>query len=415
MKSLQENPTDFRDLASLLHVLAKEGMDSDPDFMSPYCADLLAQSLATAGNTLQPAEIRLACECGYLSFRGEARSRLELAQMHDLLGVYTHLARRPHPFCMDTLMFEAANVMCSEGGFPECREQALWLCPSGELTIADEAPVPEARPIGLNTDSDYLETAVEDYCRQIADQLPTVKACADLQRKYDFTFEAYYRLLVLLPWEVANQRMARLVMHWLQYLLQLVPLWPTRQQEHEWLVNAQPPSAPAGEEWVVRVPPSFRAEMYASCYRMLNPHIQRCRRRRAEICNRFSLPSGCGNLPFDGRQIPCDLLTALVYGSRRAVPFDKEQLTRGERYLLMHPMSSMLYSLLLLLRNSALTAKEYARLLRCHPHEVEAMLQAMEDERILAKCEAEGKVEYRVVVTKKKVERTFDELPRYMK
>lgn len=78
----------------------------------------------------------------------------------------------------------------------------------------------------------------------------------------------------------------------------------------------------------------------------------------------------------------------------------------GECYLLLHPLLSSLYSLLLLLRNPALTVKEYAHLLRCRPQQVAKMLQVMEDERILAKYEAGGTVEYHVMVTKKNVDQT---------
>lgn len=191
-------------LIALLERYKKLGIDSQLDYEKFYLYSIITHSTAIEGSTVTEIENQLLFDEG-ISAKGKTIA--EQMMNLDLKRAYEEsirLAKLHTPITVDVLKNLSRLVMQNTG--------STYKTALGEFSSA-------------NGDLSYMSyQKVPLRLQELCDWLNEMRSHPmSMAERYDFSFEAHYRLVTIHPWADGNGRMARLIMNHIQFEFGLVP------------------------------------------------------------------------------------------------------------------------------------------------------------------------------------------------
>ena len=203
-------------LIALLERYKKLGIDSQLDYEKFYLYSIITHSTAIEGSTVTEIENQLLFDEG-ISAKGKTIA--ELMMNLDLKRAYEEsirLAKLHTPITIEVLKNLSRLVMQNTG--------STYKTALGEFSSAngDLRLVNVTTGVGGRSYINYQKVPLrlQEFCDWLNDMRSRPMSMAE---RYDFSFEAHYRLVTIHPWADGNGRMARLIMNHIQFEFGLVP------------------------------------------------------------------------------------------------------------------------------------------------------------------------------------------------
>ena len=203
-------------LIALLEQYKKLGIDSQIDYEKFYLYSIITHSTAIEGSTVTEIENQLLFDEG-ISAKGKTSA--EQMMNLDLKRAYEEsirLAKLHTPITVDVLKNLSRLVMLNTG--------STYKTALGEFSSAngDLRLVNVTAGVGGRSYMSYQKVplGLQEFCDWLNEMRSHPMSTAE---RYDFSFEAHYRLVTIHPWADGNGRMARLIMNHIQFEFGLIP------------------------------------------------------------------------------------------------------------------------------------------------------------------------------------------------
>ena len=217
-------------LESLITRFKTLGIDQQLDYDKYYLYSIITHSTAIEGSTVTELENQIMFDEG-ISLKGKS---LEEQMMNlDLKVAYEkciRIAKGQKEITVAFLQEIAALVMKNTG--KEYRT-ALgdFSSANGDLRLLNVTA-------GAGGKSYMNYNKVPDRLRAFCEQLNANRrgiGSFNMQQKYEWTFDAHYKLVTIHPWADGNGRMARLFMNYLQFEQGLIPSKILKEDREEYI------------------------------------------------------------------------------------------------------------------------------------------------------------------------------------
>ncbi len=204
------------------------GIDSQIDYEKFYLYSIITHSTAIEGSTVTEIENQLLFDEGITA---KGKPLMEQMMNLDLKRAYEEsirLAKNHTDITIDTLKALSHLVMRNTG--------STYKTALGDFSSAngDLRMVNVAAGVGGRSYLSYrkVPAKLQEFCDWLNAQC---KRPMSLSKRYDFSFEAHYRLVTIHPWVDGNGRMARLLMNHIQFEFGLIPSKVLREDKGDYI------------------------------------------------------------------------------------------------------------------------------------------------------------------------------------
>ena len=215
-------------LIALLERYKELGIDSQIDYEKFYLYTIITHSTAIEGSTVTEIENQLLFDEG-ISAKGKTIA--EQMMNLDLKRAYEEsirLAKLHTTITIDILKDLSRLVMQNTGS---AYKTALgdFSSANGDLRLVNVTA-----GVGGRSYMSYqkVPSRLQEFCDWLNEMRSRPMSIAD---RYDFSFEAHYRLVTIHPWADGNGRMARLIMNHVQFEFGLVPAKVLKEDKGDYI------------------------------------------------------------------------------------------------------------------------------------------------------------------------------------
>ena len=215
-------------LLALIERYKQLGIDSQIDYNKFYLYSIITHSTAIEGSTVTEIENQLLFDEGITA---KGKPLMEQMMNLDLKRAYEEsirLAKNHTDITIDTLKALSHLVMQNTG--------STYKTALGDFSSAngDLRMVNVTAGVGGRSYLNYqkVPAKLQEFC----DWLNAQRKCPmSLSERYNFSFEAHYRLVTIHPWVDGNGRMARLVMNHIQFESGLIPAKVLKEDKGDYI------------------------------------------------------------------------------------------------------------------------------------------------------------------------------------
>ena len=218
-------------LLALIERYKQLGIDSQIDYNKFYLYSIITHSTAIEGSTVTEIENQLLFDEGITA---KGKPLMEQMMNLDLKRAYEEsirLAKNHTDITIDTLKALSHLVMQNTG--------STYKTALGDFSSAngDLRMVNVTAGVGGRSYLSYqkVPAKLQEFCDWLNAQR---KRPMSLSERYDFSFEAHYRLVTIHPWADGNGRMARLVMNHIQFESGLIPAKVLKEDKGGMLIQS---------------------------------------------------------------------------------------------------------------------------------------------------------------------------------
>ena len=215
-------------LQALIERYKQLGIDSQIDYNKFYLYSIITHSTAIEGSTVTEIENQLLFDEGITA---KGKPLMEQMMNLDLKLAYEEsirLAKNHADITIDTLKALSHLVMQNTG--------STYKTALGDFSSAngDLRMVNVTAGVGGRSYLNYqkVPAKLQEFCDWLNAQR---KRPMSLSERYDFSFEAHYRLVTIHPWVDGNGRMARLVMNHIQFESGLIPAKVLKEDKGDYI------------------------------------------------------------------------------------------------------------------------------------------------------------------------------------
>ena len=215
-------------LTALIKRYKQLGIDSQIDNKKFYLYSIITHSTAIEGSTVTEIENQLLFDEGITA---KGKPLMEQMMNLDLKRAYEEsirLAKNHTDITIDTLKALSHLVMQNTG--------STYKTALGDFSSAngDLRKVNVTAGVGGRSYLNYQKVPVklQEFCDWLNAQR---KRPMSLSERYDFSFEAHYRLVTIHPWVDGNGRMARLLMNHIQFEFGLIPAKVLKEDKGDYI------------------------------------------------------------------------------------------------------------------------------------------------------------------------------------
>ena len=215
-------------LQALIERYKQLGIDSQIDYNKFYLYSIITHSTAIEGSTVTEIENQLLFDEGITA---KGKPLMEQMMNLDLKRAYEEsirLAKNHTDITIDTLKALSHLVMQNTG--------STYKTALGDFSSAngDLRMVNVTAGVGGRSYLNYqkVPAKLQEFCDWLNAQR---KRPMSLSERYDFSFEAHYRLVTIHPWVDGNGRMARLVMNHIQFESGLIPAKVLKEDKGDYI------------------------------------------------------------------------------------------------------------------------------------------------------------------------------------
>lgn len=209
------------------------GIDQQIDYAKFYLYSIITHSTAIEGSTVTEVENRLLFDEGI----GAQKPLIEQMMNLDLKAAYEQglvYARQHTDYSVDLLCSLSALVMKNTGS--EYSAMAGdFSAAKGELRLLNVSA-----GIGGKSYLSYqkVPSRTEAFCQWLNEERQHIDP-KEIEKVYDLSFEAHYRLVEIHPWADGNGRMGRLVMNMIQYEFGVVPSIVKKEKRKQYITSLE--------------------------------------------------------------------------------------------------------------------------------------------------------------------------------
>ena len=218
-------------LLALIERYKQLGIDSQIDYNKFYLYSIITHSTAIEGSTVTEIENQLLFDEGITAKGKPLMEQMEQMMNLDLKRAYEEsirLAKNHTDITIDTLKALSHLVMQNTG--------STYKTALGDFSSAngDLRMVNVTAGVGGRSYLSYqkVPAKLQEFCDWLNAQR---KRPMSLSERYDFSFEAHYRLVTIHPWVDGNGRMARLVMNHIQFESGLIPAKVLKEDKGDYI------------------------------------------------------------------------------------------------------------------------------------------------------------------------------------
>lgn len=215
-------------LLALLEQYKNRGIDSQIDYAKFYLYSIITHSTAIEGSTVTEIENQLLFDEG---ISASGKTIVEQMMNLDLKKAYEEsirLANAHADISVDVLKGLSHLVMQNTG--------SIYKSPLGEFSSANG----DLRLVNVTAGAggkSYMSfqkvpAKLKEFCDWVNANRAKKMTVAE---RYNFSFEAHYRLVTIHPWADGNGRMARLLMNHIQFEFGLVPAKVLKEDKGEYI------------------------------------------------------------------------------------------------------------------------------------------------------------------------------------
>ena len=215
-------------LLALIERYKQLGIDSQIDYNKFYLYSIITHSTAIEGSTVTEIENQLLFDEGITA---KGKPLMEQMMNLDLKRAYEEsfrLAKNHTDITIDTLKALSHLVMQNTG--------STYKTALGDFSSAngDLRMVNVTAGVGGRSYLSYqkVPAKLQEFCDWLNAQR---KRPMSLSERYDFSFEAHYRLVTIHPWVDGNGRLARLVMNHIQIESSLIPAKVLKEDKGDYI------------------------------------------------------------------------------------------------------------------------------------------------------------------------------------
>ena len=207
----------------------KLGIDQQIDYAKFYLYSIITHSTAIEGSTVTEVENRLLFDEGI----GAQKPLVEQMMNLDLKAAYEQglvYAREHSEYSVSMLCGLSALVMKNTGA--EYSAMAGdFSAAKGELRLLNVSA-----GVGGRSYLSYqkVPSRTEAFCQWLNEERKNIDP-DEIEKVYDLSFEAHYRLVEIHPWADGNGRMSRLVMNMIQYEFGVVPSIVKKEKRKQYI------------------------------------------------------------------------------------------------------------------------------------------------------------------------------------
>ena len=209
------------------------GIDQQIDYAKFYLYSIITHSTAIEGSTVTELENRLLFDEGI----GTQKPLIEQMMNLDLKTAYEQgmiYARQHTDYSVDMLCGLSALVMKNTGS--EYSAMAgNFSAAKGELRLLNVSA-----GIGGRSYLSYqkVPSRTEAFCQWLNEERRHIDP-KEIEKVYDLSFEAHYRLVEIHPWADGNGRMSRLVMNMIQYEFGVIPSIVKKEKRKQYITSLE--------------------------------------------------------------------------------------------------------------------------------------------------------------------------------
>jgi Fic family protein len=215
-------------LTALIERYKQLGIDSQIDYEKFYLYSIITHSTAIEGSTVTEIENQLLFDEGITA---KGKPLMEQMMNLDLKRAYEEsirLAKNHTDITIDILKALDHLVMQNTGS---TYKTALgdFSSVNGDLRMVNVTA-----GVGGRSYMSYQEVPakLQEFCDWLNAQRKHPMSLTD---RYDFSFEAHYRLVTIHPWVDGNGRMARLIMNHIQFEFGLIPAKVLKEDKGDYI------------------------------------------------------------------------------------------------------------------------------------------------------------------------------------
>lgn len=215
-------------LIALIERYKNLGIDSQIDYEKFYLYSIITHSTAIEGSTVTEIENQLLFDEG---ISASGKTIVEQMMNLDLKRAYEEsirMARSKTPITIDVLKTLSHLVMQNTGS---TYKTALgdFSSANGDLRLLNVTA-----GVGGKSYLSYqkVPAKLQEFCDWLNAQRAREMSIAD---RYNLSFEAHYRLVIIHPWADGNGRMARLIMNHIQFEFGLVPAKVLKEDKGDYI------------------------------------------------------------------------------------------------------------------------------------------------------------------------------------
>lgn len=217
------------ELIAVLEEYKRLGIQQQLDYDKFYLYSIITHSTAIEGSTVTEIENQLLFDEGISANKpmGEQLMNLDLKAAYEQSFVY---AKKHTDFSAELLCNLAAVVMKNTGSTYKTIA-GDFSSAKGELRLLNVSAGRGGKSyLAWQKVSDRLEK----FCEWINEERKNLNK-SDVQKIYELSFEAHYRIVSIHPWADGNGRMSRLVMNMIQYEAGVIPSIVKKEKRAEYI------------------------------------------------------------------------------------------------------------------------------------------------------------------------------------
>ena len=206
------------------------GIAQQIDYDKFYLYSIITHSTAIEGSTVTEIENQLLFDEGITA---KGRTLQEQMMNLDLKAAYEKsriLATHHVPITIDLLKSLAAIVMKNTGSNYKT-VLGDFSSANGDLRLLNVRAGTEGKSY-LNFQK--VPARLKEFCEWLNEERSKVER-GDVIDAYALSFDAHFRLVTIHPWADGNGRMSRLLMNYLQFENQLIPMKVMKEQKAEYI------------------------------------------------------------------------------------------------------------------------------------------------------------------------------------
>ena len=209
------------------------GIQQQLDYDKFYLYSIITHSTAIEGSTITEIENQLLFDEGISTNKpiAEQLMNLDLKKAYEQSFVY---AKNHSDFTVEMLCNLASLVMKNTGSIYKTIV-GEFSSAKGELRLLN---VSAGRGGKSYSAWQKLPDLVEQFCKRINEQRKNLNK-DDIQKIYELSFEAHYRIVSLHPWADGNGRLSRLIMNMIQYEFGVVPAIVKKENRADYIKSLQ--------------------------------------------------------------------------------------------------------------------------------------------------------------------------------
>ena len=209
------------------------GIDQQIDYAKFYLYSIITHSTAIEGSTVTEVENRLLFDEGI----GAQKPLIEQMMNLDLKAAYEQglvYARQHTDYSVSMLCGLSALVMKNTGSEYSAMAGSFSAA-KGELRLLNVSA-----GIGGKSYLSYqkVPSRTEAFCQWLNEERKHIDP-KEIEKVYDLSFEAHYRLVEIHPWADGNGRMSRLVMNMIQYEFGVVPSIVKKEKRKQYITSLE--------------------------------------------------------------------------------------------------------------------------------------------------------------------------------